>query len=281
MALPQPRDEQVGFRIAPPGWSPDSPNPFTPDGAYDSGWRCFQFIDADDDRRVTGRTEGGLLHCTVGRRCDGLQERLADLLRYEFAYGRTVIVACPPDVDARGLVDDALARWPSSQGARADDPRWVVHSTSTANYGAIRACGELRCLSLLGREMEADAGVGLRDLGDPVEYSDYVMLGRIDSIGPEYVVASQQAGKLLPKPDAVYRPGVRLYFDCHRIVRDGLAVRDGLHEIKVRHSLPLDPYLVLAVSVADVDPAGEAGQWTTSEFLAVANAHFQRHRGSE
>ena len=50
---------------------------------------------------------------------------------------------------------------------------------------------------------------------------------------PEIVVASYQAGRFVMDGQASYAPGIRLYFDSHRIIRDGLGTRDGLHLIKV------------------------------------------------
>jgi hypothetical protein len=71
--------------------------------------------------------------------------------------------------------------------------------------------------------------------------------------------------------NATYEPGVRLYFDNHRIIEDGLGVRDGLHLMKVHRRLPLEPYLLAAVRAADLDPVREGG-WTLRSFVARANA---------
>ena len=53
------------------------------------------------------------------------------------------------------------------------------------------------------------------------------------------------------EPDAVYTPGVRLYFDVKKIIEDKIATRDGLHLLKVRGRLPLKPYLLAAITADD------------------------------
>ena len=60
----------------------------------------------------------------------------------------------------------------------------------------------------------------------------------------------------------------------------GLATRDGVHTLKVRDRLPLQPYLVAAATVADVDPQGTVETWTPRLFLERANAWFEEQAGS-
>ena len=81
---------------------------------------------------------------------------------------------------------------------------------------------------------------------------------------------------MLPDPDTEYEPGVRLYFDVHRIIRDGFAVRDGLHTLKVQYRLPLEPYLIASIGVDDVAPLAVGERWTTTLFLDRANEVFAR-----
>ncbi len=223
---------------------------------------------------MNGGGANGLYCFTVGRRCDRLAQRLADFIAYASSHERTVILASPEDIAVEEMIDGARAQTPPANVVREEDPRRLVHSTTLDRWARIQACGQLRCAARLRGEGDALPSVGSRDLGDPPDFEEYVMLGKIDSIGPEYVVASQQAGHLLPEPESVYEPGVRLYFDGHAIIHASLAVRDGMHETKVRGRLALDPYLVCAIRAEDVDPAGEVAQWTTSRFLAAANERF-------
>lgn len=273
--------EGLGWFAAPSGYGPDQPNPFTPDAAYGPKWSCFQLTGADNDRIVNGRHPRGQYHVAVGQRCQDPEERLGDFLRYETAHGRKVIVACPPEVPVAALVAAALVRTAPGSEVRPGDPQWVVHSTPREAWQAIAACGALWSSSRL-RETGAEApplGEGL--VGDPPDYARYVALGRIEAIGPEFVLACRQAGRMLPEPEATYEPGIRLYFDAHAIIADGLAVRDGLHTLKVGEALPLAHYLVARVGADDVVPLGPGEQWTTGLFLQRANELFEQRCGRQ
>lgn len=256
---------------APPGWSPDQPNPFTPDGAYGGRWSCFRLTGADDDWIRNGCEPNGLYVVALGARCEHVARRLGDFLRYERSVGRSVIV----DGTDEAFVRQALAAGAKRTAIRDDDPRWMVHSTSLEAWAAIQDCGELRSFARLRTDGERAIGEVL--LNDPLDYAEHVALGEIDKIGPEFVLACRQAGQMLPDPDTEYTPGVRLYFDAHRIIRVGLAVRDGLHPLKVRDCLPLNPYLIAAITVADLRPLPAGAPWTTAGFRDAANEAFAHH----
>ena len=100
------------------------------------------------------------------------------------------------------------------------------------------------------------------------------MLGGVGGTSPEAVLASKQAGRFVLDEDAIHEPGVRLYFDNHRIITDGLGTRDGVHLIKVYQHLPLTPYLLAAISVDDVQLENNAQMWTPRTFVAKANEAF-------
>jgi hypothetical protein len=267
-------DDRGRWFVAPADWEPEQPNPFSADGTYEAGWSCFRVSAADDDRIRNGCQPSGLYHAAFGRRVAALDARLGDFLRYETSQGRQVIVACPADMSAEALIERGLQAAPSPTTVRPGDPRRVVHSTPLAAWSQIEACGELRSFASLRAPDDDQAALGELLLGDPPDYAHYIALGLIDAIGPEFVVACRQAGRMLPDPDTVYQPGVRLYFDAQRIIQDGLAVRDGLHALKVRDRLPLGPYLVAKIAAADLPPLAAGEQWTTTLFLERANEAF-------
>lgn len=261
---------------APLGWTDHSANPFSVDGAYGPDWTCFQISGEMNDNIVTGNASRGLYVCTFGRRVMNLEARLADFLRYERANGRTVILSCPPDIDADRLVASALKETPDGATVRPQDARWVVHSTDSKSWAMISDAQELRSLSFLRGRGIVPQKKRLFEDEEPSEYVDYIMFGNMDSVGTEYVIASKQKGLMSISPDMEYRPGLRLYFDAHAIISDGLAVRDGLCALKVQDRLPLHPYLVAGIGVNDVDPTGRITTWTPHTFLASANEHFRR-----
>jgi len=301
------------YHIAPLGWTENEPNPFTPDGSYGPEWSVFRLRDEDDYNIINGRQGGpagpycflpgrGVLDAEarygeivraepfrgcrimmpippgvspegfIGSCYTGIETRLADFLKYENAHGRKVIVSFPPDTDA--VVTQALAETPDRSEIRPDDSRWWVHSTPLPNWEKIQACRELRSHARLRQEGLSQPGVGLFAFGEPVDYAEYVMLAWALAVAPEHVVSSQQKGRLITEEDTPYEPGVRLYFDGHRIIRDGLAVSDGLHLLKVHDHLPLDQYLVAAISAGDADPTDEVETWTPWTFLNASNEYF-------
>lgn len=231
-------------------------------------------LDADDDIIRNGTGDNGLYCFLAGRRVRDSETRLADFLKYENAHGRKVILSFPPDIAADEFVIHAIENAPNPTAIRSDDPRWLVHSTSLQAWEMIKTDGELRSLARLRGEGLDARGVGLAEFREPDDYAEYVMFSRHDHIAAEHVVASQAAGKMITEEDAPYQPGVRLYFDAHRIILDGLAVRDGLHVLKVHDHLPLNPYLITAICMSDVDPNGEVHVWTPRTFLDRANEWF-------
>ncbi|MCE5216663.1 hypothetical protein LLH03_06480 [bacterium] len=265
-------DDGVTWLAASAGWTPESSNPFSAAGSFGPTWSCFHLCAAEDEMVRNGRSRSGLYTASFGRRTPHLLQRLGDFLRYEAAQGRSVIVACPEGVSAEALVEEALEPEFSPTAVRPTDPRWLVHSTTREAWSQIQACGELRSAALLGGVDCSPIGELL--VGDPPDYAQHVALGTMDAPGPEFVVACRQAGRMLPSPDIEYRPGVRLYFDAHLILRAGLGVRDGLHTLKVRDRLPLEPYLVAKVSVDDLPSLAAGERWTTGLFLQRANAAF-------
>lgn len=118
----------------------------------------------------------------------------------------------------------------------------LIHSTSLEAWTQIQRDGMLKCFNRLRAEnvICEETPIGAL-LGDPEHFSDYIMFG--GGRGGEIVLSSKQKGEIVMDPDAEYTTGARLYFDAEKIARDGLIVRDGFH-IKVKDSLPLEPYLI-------------------------------------
>jgi len=112
--------------------------------------------------------------------------------------------------------------------------------------------------------------IGLKPMLEPPDYSDYIMLDVLNGCG-ELVVNSRQLGYVCTDPNALYAPGIRLYFDVRKMIRDKIAVRDGLHLLKVKDRLSLADYLIAAISAEDFP---EAMKWTPTLFTEKANQLF-------
>lgn len=266
---------------APAGWSYTDRNPFTQDGSYGSEWSSFCLLDRDDNQIFTGQSSNGPFSARFGRRVENLENRLIDFLRYENAHGRTVILSFPEDMDIDDFVAQALSNTPMVNIVRLNDPQVVVHSTTIYAWKSILADGELEAASRLGIERgQTHSSQELSEIeryyqSEPPEYADYIMLGGMDSTASEMVLASNSVGRFVLNDDAVYEPGARLYFDNYRIITDSLAIRDGLHVMKVHTQLPLTPYLLAAITVDDVDPESKVVTWTLKTFVEKANEVFR------
>lgn len=273
---------------APLGWGYSDPNPFTSNGEYGSEWSAFCVLDEDHNQIFTGKSGKGPFSSRFGRQVPDLAERLVDFLKYENAHGRRVILSFPPKMDVDEYVTQALAHAPVSNTVRPEDPAILIHATTQAAWENIQADRALKAASQLAKKPDRSGGeakVGEIEgylFDEPPEYKDYIMFGGMDSCVPEMVLASNRAGKFILDEEAAFEPGVRLYFDNHRIIRDGLAMRDGLHVNKVHLHLPLQPYLLFAVGVDDLDPQRQLKRWTIRNFVERANAAFRRNaRGTE
>ena len=269
------------YKKAPLGWSYRDPNPFTPDGSYGFSWSSFCILDTDDDQFMTGKAGRGPFSARFGRRVQHLEAHLIDFIRYENEQGRIVILSFPEDIDIDQFVERALS--PNPAVVRPEDPNIIVHSTTVDAWQKIREDGQLKSAAELSqsgfqpeRIIESSSEVGQYLMDEPPEYSDYIMFGTVASATPEKIIASYHAGRFILDDHAVYEPGVRLYFDNHRMIQDGLVVRDGLHIAKVQKRLPISPYLLAVIGVNDLDPCREVKTWTPQSFMEGANHLFFR-----
>ncbi len=264
----------IEYHKAPPEWTPDSDNPFTEDGKYGSQWTCCIVGRGEKTGWIYGSGENSLFRHGENLEKPGLSFRIADYLRYETLHGRKSILFFPDDINTDSFVSAALSETPNGNKVRESDPKWMVHSTNLKAWESIQKDGALRALSVLLGEGKDVVTIGFDQFDEPKEFGEYIMFGRIDNVNSEHIVSSQQKGKIYTAADAPYKPGVRLYFNHHKIIKDGLAVRDGMHQVKVHKRLPLSPYLVAAVSVNAVDPEGLVKEWTPNRFWRAANEQF-------
>jgi hypothetical protein len=265
------------YQKAPPGWSYTDINPFSPDGSYGLRWSSFCILDKDDDQFITGKSGDGPFTARFGRRVENLEARLIDYLRYENNQGRTVILSFPDDIEIDRYVSQALARMPDPDAVRPDDPKIIVHSTTADAWRIISSDGQLRAASGLSQQariIDTSSEVWRYLEYEPPEYRDYIMFGTIVSTTPEKIVASYQAGRFILDDNAIYEPGVRLYFNNHQMISDNQVTRDGLHTTKVHKRLSLSPYLMTAVGVNDCDPQSEVKAWTPQTFLERSDKVF-------
>ena len=107
-----------------------------------------------------------------------------------------------------------------------------------------------------------------KQLGDPETLRDFILFG--GGTTGEIVVNSKQNNKLIYDENIEYRTGARLYFDMRKIAEDGLLLRDG-SGIKVKDSLPLEPYLIW---ISTWDKIGLNSEISTPKIFAEKSDEF-------
>lgn len=151
----------------------------------------------------------------------------------------------------------------------------MVHSTPWHNWEQIQQDGMLKSWNILKSEnvITEEFPIG-RQLGDPLDFSDYIMFG--GGITGEIVVNSKQQGRIVMDTDSEYLTGARLYFDATKIAKDGLLIRDGCH-LKVKDTLPLSPYLIWSATWNRIGLASRIS--TPKTFAELSDNLFQQYTG--
>lgn len=237
-------------------------NPIT-ECEYDSSWIILMLTDSRDYRKMCGSNSGCAYTIKVSRsECEDWKMSVCDFIGFNEANGKnTILVMSESELEsAKSCYGGHKYNEPF---LRENEPSVLVHSTPMISWELIKRDGMLKSWNILKAEksIEEEQPVGI-ELGDPKDFSDYIMFG--GGTTGEIVVCSKQQGKIVMDVNAEYLTGARLYFDAERIARDGLLVRDGCH-IKVKDSLPLAPYLIWA---ATWDTVGLSSQISTPKIFA-------------
>ena len=154
---------------------------------------------------------------------------------------------------------------------RENESTVLVHSTPMNSWKQIKRDGMLKSWNILKTQkvITEEQPIGIQ-LGDPTDFSDYIMFG--GGVTGEIVVNSKQQGKIVMDTNAKYLTGARLYFDGKRIAQDGLLVRDGCH-LKVKDMLPLRPYLIWVATWETIELESQVS--TPKIFAEQADRKFQ------
>lgn len=250
-------------------WTPLQDNPFSIDGKYGENWSAF--IYDESIQYYSNVIENTKVYCLkVSPDLDRDFQRIKDFVNYEASNHRNIIVKVNEKLKPIIQRIISIKDTKSSNTIRKSDPRWLVHSTTKESWKEIQKLGCLYAPSELKRKNIIVNEIGLKALMEPNDYSDYIMLDILNGCG-EIVVNSRRLGYVCIDPNIPYNPGARLYFDGHKIIKDGLAVRDGLHILKVKNELPLNKYLAMAIT-EDMSLSKEI--WTPTTYTEWANEYF-------
>lgn len=249
-------------------WCPLNRNPFSKNGVYGVEWSAFIY-----DWKIpyfTNIYPNAKLHTVrFSPNADKGFLRLFDFLAYEESYGRNVILKICTGIHAEEILQQ-YAAYSHDVVFRNTDEKYMVHSTTLENWETIQIEKALLSPNMLKRKGVKMLEIGLKQMIEPTDYSDYIMLDVLNGCG-ELVINSRQLGYVCVNPDIEYTPGVRLYFDAEKMIQNKIITRDGLHLLKVKDRLPLEDYLV-AVILADC--FSKDIKWTPTLFTEEANQLF-------
>lgn len=208
---------------------------------YSPEWSVWCLTNSDKYTQVTGSLNSGAYIVKCSRFSTNSEMSLGDFIGYNKAINRKIIIFID-ESDFKMAEEKYNGHTFNEPYLRSYEQCYAVHSTTLENFEKIKRDGCLKSFNLLKAENAdfAEKPIG-SILGDPEEFSNYVMLGK--NVSGEIAVCSKQYGKIVTNLNAEYITGVRLYFNLKKIAADGLVIRDGTH-IKVKNVLPLKPYLI-------------------------------------
>lgn len=232
-------------------------------------------VSQKDYKLFSGKNTSNIFCIMLNReKLDYWQYSVCDFILYTQSYKKTPVI-----ISSTEAFEEALTKMPDCQSTmrnlRDYDPEVFIHSTLKTNWEQIRLDGHLYSWSYLAKhkKISETAPIG-QLLGDPKDYSEFIMLGHGQSIGGEYVVMSKQAGYIKCMDDEVYEPGVRLYFDGKKLAKDGKLLRDGIH-YKVKDAICLNDYFL---EVIDESQLSCGAPYTPSSFSKESNQLFGLRR---
>ncbi len=210
--------------------------------SYDESWILLRLTDQGDFYLTTGNGGHRLFQFVLNKKSPHWQYHFMDFIEYESRLGKNIIVAAHKD-DIEEAEKVYSGHNIGDKYLRKYEKPFLVHSTDAESYKKIVKCGCLKSWNLLKSENSIGESEPIgKLLGDPEDYSDYIMFSDGGYFN-ELVVMSKQKGEISSDVNAEYRAGARMYFSAERIAADGLLLRDGAH-LKVRRTLALKKYLV-------------------------------------
>jgi hypothetical protein len=245
-------------------------NPFNHNKRYDCGWIMLKLLDSASFKQYTGGGTNGIFQLIITKKNIDWEYRIFDFIQYEMACGHNIILAV--NQEDYETAQKTYARHSYMDNfLRFYEKKILVHTTTKESYQAIKLDCCLKSWNILQQEkaLNEDKPIGAL-LGDPMNYSDYIMFSN-GGYSAERVISSKQKGYIEMDVDKPYTAGARLYFDCGKIAQDGLLVRDGAH-LKVKQCLPLEEYLLWAATPGEL---GISEETTPRIFAEKADIMFE------
>ena len=242
-------------------------NPIT-NSPYDSPWVVY-VVDHGPYRMMCGRQNGCAYTLKISKtNHPHWKMYVGDFISYSTSTNKNAILVISEE-DLNAVEDEYKGHSYNDPYLREYEPSVLVHSTTKENFDNIIKCQQLMSWNRLKSNgfLAEEFPIG-KQLGDPEELRDFILFG--SGTTGEIVVNSKQNNTIIMDENIEYKTGARLYFDIRKIAEDGLLLRDG-SEIKVKDSLPLNPYLIW---VSTWDKIGLPGEISTPKIFAEKSDEF-------
>lgn len=251
------------------GFTENEINPIT-NMPYDNSCIIFCLTTSDEYQMLNGGSTKFAYTLKVSKNYVNWRMAVVDFIKFQESYGKNIILSIS-DGDLKEAKMYYKGHHYNDKYLREYEPDVLIHSTTSENWANIQKDGCLKSWNILKSEqVNWECSPIGSCLGDPIDFSDYIMFSS-GAISSEIVVLSKQNGEIVMNQDMQYKTGARLYFDIKKIAQDGLLIRDGCH-LKVRDRLQLQPYLLW---IADWKSVGLENEFSTpKEFTGKSNTKF-------
>lgn len=239
-----------------------------------ANWIQFKLTESSNYEKYVG-IEENIYTLKVSRHYPYWEDSLFDFIGYEKSYNKNIILDVSKEKYEQAKKKYGINHF-NDKHLRNGEPQVLTHSTPWESWQKIQLD---QCLKSWNRLKQENADfesepIG-KQLGDPENYRDYIMLGN-GHVVEEIVVLSKQSGYIDMKEEKEYQPGAKLYFDAKTISEDGLLIRDGAH-LKVKNELSLEKYLIWVGTWETVGLNSPIS--TPLEFTTKANQMFNELHG--
>ena len=238
---------------------------------YDNSWIILMLTDSPDYQQMSGSSNGCAYTIKVSRKqYKDWKMAVGDFIGFCKANEKNAILVMS-EAELKSAKNHYEGHRYNEPFLRENESTVLVHSTPMNSWKQIKRDGMLKSWNILKTQkvITEEQPIGIQ-LGDPTDFSDYIMFG--GGVTGEIVVNSKQQGKIVMDTNAKYLTGARLYFDGKRIAQDGLLVRDGCH-LKVKDMLPLRPYLIWVATWETIELESQVS--TPKIFAEQADRKFQ------
>lgn len=258
------------------GFTETEINPITSQ-KYSDDWVAFCLTTSDQYQIMVGGGSNSIYTVRISKNYQQWKMSLMDFIQFQESCNKNILLSVSNEdfEEAKSAYNNYCF---NDSFLRDYEPKVLVHSTTLSGWQYIKKDGYLKSWNILKGERESweDSPIGSQ-LGDPTDFSDYIMFSG-GAVAGEIVVLSKQNGKIIMDQDMRYIPGVRLYFDAKKIAEDKLLVRDGCH-LKVKDKLLLEPYLIWVADWKTIELESEFS--TPAEFTVKANNRFNEIFGEK